>query len=159
MQIYLLRHGIAEELAASGKDADRKLTPEGRKRLTAILKRAAAGGVEPSLILSSPLVRARQTAEMAAKGLGYTREILLTNALEPGGTPEGVWDELRAHRGEPQVLLTGHEPLFSQLGAYLLGAPTLEIDFKKGALLRVDCESLGARPRGALKWLLVPRLS
>ena len=159
MQIYLLRHGIAEEVAASGKDADRRLTVEGRKRLGALLKRAAAGGVEPSLILSSPLVRARQTAEMAAKALGYSREIVVTTALEPGGTPEEVWTELRTWRGETQVLLAGHEPLFSQLGAFLLGTPGLEIDFKKGALMRVDCGSLGPRPRGALKWFLLPKLS
>ncbi len=159
MQIYLLRHGIAEDLAPGGKDADRRLTPEGRKRLGAILKRAAAAGVEPTLILSSPLVRARQTAEMAAKALGCTNQILLTKVLEPGGSPEQVWDELRTHRGEVQVLLAGHEPLFSQLAAFLLGAPTLEIDFKKGALLRVDCETMGPRPRGTLKWLLSPRLA
>jgi phosphohistidine phosphatase len=159
MQIYLLRHGIAEEVAASGKDADRSLTPEGRKRLAAVLKRAAAAGVEPSLVLSSPLVRARQTAEMAAKALNYAREIVLTAVLEPDGTPQLVWDELRTHRGETQVLLAGHEPLFSQMGAYLLNTPALEIDFKKGSLLRVDCESLGPQPRGVLKWFLTPRLA
>ncbi|NWF84891.1 MAG: phosphohistidine phosphatase SixA [Bryobacteraceae bacterium] len=159
MQIYLLRHGIAEETSASGKDADRRLTPEGRKRLAAVLKKAGSAGVEPSLILTSPLVRARQTAEMAAKALKCPRAPLLSEALAPGGEPEQVWEELRLHRGEAQVLLAGHEPLFSRLAAFLLNAPTLEVDFKKGALLRVDCESLGPRPRGTLRWFLAPKLS
>lgn len=159
MQIYLLRHGIAEEAAPSGKDADRKLTPEGIKRLGSVLKRAASAGVEPTLILSSPLERARQTADLAAKSLKYQKEVLLTNVLAPDGTPEQVWEEVRVHREESQLLLTGHEPLFSQLAAYLLNSPTLEVDFKKGALLRVDCEAMGTRPRGVLKWLLSPKLA
>lgn len=159
MQIYLLRHGIAEDTSPSGRDADRRLTPEGKKKLTAVLKNAAAAGVKPSLILSSPLIRARQTAELAAKGLGCREQILITAALEPGGDPEQAWSEIRLHRDEPQLLLAGHEPLFGRLAAYLLNAPTLEIDFKKGALLRIDCESLGPRPRGVLRWLLAPRLA
>ncbi len=159
MQIYLLRHGIAEDTSSTGRDADRRLTPEGKKKLAAVLKSAAAAGVKPSLILTSPLVRAKQTAELAAKALGCKEEILITSTLEPGGDPEQVWAEIRLHRDAPQVLLAGHEPLFSRLGAFLLNAPALEIDFKKGALLRVDCESLGPRPRGVLKWLLAPRLA
>jgi phosphohistidine phosphatase len=159
MQIYLLRHGIAEDVSASGRDADRQLTAEGRKRLASILKRAAGAGVEPSLILSSPLIRARQTAEIAAKTLGGTHQIVQTKVLEPGGEPELVWEELRARRAEPRVLLCGHEPLFGRLAAYLLSSAALEIDFKKGALLRIDCESLGPRPRGTLKWFLPPKLA
>jgi len=159
MQIYLLRHGIAEDTSSSGRDADRRLTAEGKKKLTAVLKNAAAAGVKPSLILTSPLIRAKQTAELAAKALGCKEEILITSALEPGGEAEQVWAEIRLHRDASQLLLAGHEPLFSHLGAYLLNAPALEIDFKKGALLRVDCESLGPRPRGVLKWLLAPRLA
>jgi len=159
MQIYLLRHGIAEDYSPTGKDADRRLTADGKRKLAAVLKLASAAGVKPSLILSSPLVRARQTAEMAAKELNCKEEILETRTLEPGGDPEEVWAEIRLYRDKPQLLLAGHEPLFSRLGAFLLNAPALEIDFKKGALLRVDCESLGPRPRGILKWFLAPRLA
>lgn len=159
MQIYLLRHGIAEDISSTGRDADRRLTAEGKKKLAAVLKNAAAAGVKPSLILTSPLVRAKQTAEIAAKALGCREEILTTSVLEPGADPEQAWGEIRLHRDAAQLLLAGHEPLFSRLGAYLLNAPTLEIDFKKGALLRIDCDSLGPRPRGVLKWLLAPRLA
>lgn len=159
MQIYLLRHGIAEEVSANGVDHDRQLTPDGRRRLASVFRRAAAAGVDPSVILTSPLIRARQTADLAAKALGGKAEIVETRVIEPGGDPELVWNEIRLYRTEAQLLLCGHQPLFSRLGAYLLDAPSLDIDFKKGALLRVDCESLGPRPRGALKWFLVPKLA
>lgn len=158
MQILLLRHGIAADTSPSGRDADRALTSEGARRLKLVLERAKCAGVAPTVILSSPYRRARETAEFAARVLGYGKQILQTPALEPGGRPEQVWEELRALRGEDQVLLAGHEPLFSALTAYLLNAPTLAVDFKKGALVRVDMPSLGAAPRGVLRWMLTPRL-
>lgn len=158
MQILLLRHGIAADRAPSGRDADRALTAEGAKKLRLVLAVARTGGAAPSLILSSPYRRAWETAEIAASVLGYTKEIVQCAALTPGGDPEAVWQELRGHRDEEQILLAGHEPLFSTLTAYLLDAPTLALDFKKGALVRVDTQSFGASPRCELRWMLTPRL-
>jgi phosphohistidine phosphatase len=90
--------------------------------------------VEPSLILTSPYRRAMETAELAAQVLGYKGELLKTNVLVPSGRSETVWDELRLHKEESQVMLTGHDPLFTTLAGYLLHCPNLEIDFKKGAI-------------------------
>jgi len=159
MQIYLLRHGIAEDGRPGQRDGERALTDEGGKKLRAVLKRAREAGVEPSLIITSPYRRAVETAEIAASVLGYKGELLRTNALEPQSTPEAVWEELRLHSEETQVLLAGHEPLFSVLAAFLLGAPPVLVDFKKGALLRVDVDSMGAQPRGVLRWFLAPKLA
>ena len=159
MEIYLLRHGIAEDARNGMRDADRALTPEGSKKLRAVLQKAAAASVSPSLILASPLRRARQTAEIAANVFGYREEILTSGALEPGSSPESVWEELRLHKDEPQVLLAGHEPLFSALMAYLLEAPTLRVDFKKGALARIDGEAANASPRGVLRWMITSKLA
>jgi len=159
MQIYLLRHGIAEDGRAGQRDAERALTDEGGKKLRAVLKRARDAGTEPTLIVTSPYRRAVETAEIAASVLGYKGELLRTNALEPHSTPEAVWEELRLHGEEAQVLLAGHEPLFSALGAFLLGTPSALIDFKKGALLRVDVDSMGPQPRGVLRWFLAPKLA
>lgn len=158
MQILLLRHGIAADRAPSGRDADRELTSDGEKKLRQVLSVAKGAGAAPSLILSSPYRRAVQTAEIAASVLGYRQQILQTAALTPGGSPEAVWEELRAHKDEREVLLAGHEPLFSALAAYLLNSPSLAVDFKKGALLRVDTQSFGASPRCELRWMLTPRL-
>jgi phosphohistidine phosphatase len=159
MQIYLLRHGIAENAKPGQSDSDRQLTPEGRKKLREVLKAAKAAELKPTLIITSPYRRALETAEIAASVLGYRQDLLRTNALIPGGDPTGVWDELRIHNGESEVMLVGHEPLFSHLTAFLLDAPSLLIDFKKGALVRVDMDQFGPRPRGILRWLLPPKVA
>lgn len=159
MQIYLLRHGIAEDGKAGQKDSDRGLTAEGARKLRTALKRAKMAGVSPNLIVTSPYRRAVETAEVAAKALGYTGDLLRTKALQPDSRPETVWDEIRIHRDASQILLAGHEPLMSELAAHLLGSPTLMIDFKKGSLMRIDLDQLGARPHGILRWLLAPRLT
>lgn len=158
MQIYLLRHGIAEDLKAGGRDSDRKLTPEGKRKLRPVVRRAKEAGVHPGLILSSPYARAVETAEIAAAEFEYKGKILQTSTLVPEGHPADVWSEIRIHRDEPQLLLAGHEPLFSQLTSFLLGAPSLLVDFKKGALIRIDVEAFGHSPRGLLKWMLAPKL-
>ena len=159
MQIYLLRHGIAEEGTAGTPDAERALTPEGKKKLKEVLQLADRAGVKPSLILSSPYRRAAETADLAASVLGCPAKPVHLEALEPMGIPEAVWDEIRTHKSEPVLLLASHEPLMGRLLAYLLAAPELQTDFKKGSLARVDVESFGARPRGILKWLVTAKLA
>ena len=159
MKIYILRHGIAEDAAAGQSDSDRALTPEGRKKLRNVLRAGLEAGVEPGLILTSPLKRAVQTAQLAAEVLNYKGDLLRTEALEPGGHPRMVWDEIRVHKDEASILLAGHEPLFSSLTAYLLGCPDLQVDFKKGALACVEVDRFGAEPHGVLKWFLTPKLA
>ena len=159
MDIYILRHGIAEDQSAGESDFDRALTSEGKKKLRNVLRAAGEVGVSPSLILTSPLRRAVQTAQLAAEILDYKGELLRTNALEPGAHPRMVWEEIRVHKDESQILLAGHEPLFSALTAYLLGCPDLQVDFKKGALACVEVSRFNAEPHGALKWLLTPKLA
>jgi phosphohistidine phosphatase len=159
MELYLLRHGIADDRRPGRPDDKRALTDEGRKKLRQVLDRARAAGVAPSLILTSPYVRAVQTAQMAAEVLGYQSTLVHTGALVPGSRPEAAWLEIRDHRDEQAVLLAGHEPLLSELAAYLLGVPGLAIDFKKGALLRLDVDTDARQPRGTLQWLLTPKLA
>ena len=159
MEIYLLRHGIAEEQSATGRDADRRLTDEGRSKLRKVLELAHGAGVSPSLILTSPLRRALETAEIAARELGYEGKIVRTNALVPGGTPRDLWQELRQHREEASVLLTGHDPLFTASVAYLLGSSHHMVHFRKGALIRIDADSMGSEPRGVLEWMITPGLA
>ena len=159
MELYLLRHGIAEDHSSTGRDADRALTDEGRQKLHRVLKRAASAGVEPSLIISSPYKRALETAEIAASELGYKGEILRTGSLTPDSSPPSVWSEIREHRDESAVLLAGHEPLFSATVAWLLGSTHSMVDFRKAALVRIDIHGFGAQPQGVLQWMLTPKLS
>jgi phosphohistidine phosphatase len=159
MEIYILRHGIAEDGQAGQPDSERALTSDGRKKLRSVLRTAASAGVAPSLILTSPYKRALQTAQMAAEILDYKGELLRTKALEPTAAPKAVWEEIRVHKDEAQILLAGHEPLFSRLTAYLLGSPDLQVDFKKGAIACIELDRFPAEPHGALRWMLTPKLA
>lgn len=157
MEIYILRHGIAEEGKAGSPDAQRALTDPGREKLRAVLDRARGAGVRPSLILTSPYKRAVQTAQMAGHVLGC-HKIVESHVLQPGSTPKAVWEAICARHREPAVLLAGHEPLLGLATAYLLGVPALQVDLKKGALVRIDQDGFGGAPRGVLKWMLTPRV-
>ena len=159
MELYLLRHGVAEEGSANTPDAERALTNDGRRKLRQVLEAAAAAGLEPALILTSPLKRAIQTAEVAQNVLKYKHQLLRTKALAPGATAEQVWQEIRAHRNEPSLLLVGHNPLFSELSGYLLGSDSIQVDFKKGAILRIDLEHFPPKPKGVLRWYLTAKLA
>jgi len=157
MEIYILRHGIAEEAKAGVPDAERALTDTGREKLRAVLEQARRGGVKPSLILSSPYRRALQSAQMAGQVLGC-HKVVESESLTPGSTPKAVWDAICARRREPALLIAGHEPLLGMTIGYLLGAPALQVDLKKAALARIDQESFSGAPHGQLKWMLTPRL-
>jgi phosphohistidine phosphatase len=159
MQIYLLRHGIAEDAAPGQPDSARALTPEGKDKLHRVLKRAAKADVGPTLILSSPYKRALETAEIAAEVLAYKGKIVRTNALVPESSPFDTWEEIRSRKDEKSVLLSSHEPLMSSLAAFLLNCPPLLVDMKKAALVRIDMERSGPHPRGILKWMLTPALA
>lgn len=159
MHLFLLRHGVAEESRPGTVDAERALTSDGRKKLRHVLQAVADARVKPSLLFSSHLKRAVQTAEIAKSVLGYEGEIIQTKALAPAAAVEQVWEEVRIHKSEPSVLLVGHNPLFDSLAAFLLGTPALKVDFKKGAIMRIDVESFGVQPRGILCWYLTAKLS
>ena len=159
MEIYILRHGIAEDGQAGQPDSERALTSDGRKKLRSVLRVAASAGVAPSLILTSPYKRAVQTAQLAAEILEYKGELLRTKSLEPGSAPKAVWDEIRVHKDEERILLAGHEPLFSRLTAYLLASPNLQVDFKKGAIACVEIDRFPAEPHGVLRWMLTSKLA
>lgn len=159
MEVYLLRHGIAEERGGSIADRSRALTPQGRRKLESVLRRARKAKVSPTLILSSPFRRAFQSAEVAAELLGYHGTITKTAALQPGSSAEAVWREVSKHASEPAILLCGHEPLLGEVFSYLLGADWALVDLRKGALGRIDVEPAAGKPRGRLRWLLTAGVS
>src|ERR1039458_547583 len=130
MQIYLLRHGIAEDPQPGRPDSERALTSEGRDKLRRVLKRARTADLDPGLILSSPYRRALETAAIAAEVLAYKGEIVRTRALVPEADPADAWEEIRNRPKERAILLASHEPLMSSLGAFLLNSPALQIDMK-----------------------------
>lgn len=159
MEIYILRHGLAADAQGGMRDADRPLTPEGAKKLQPVLRRARAIDVRPAVILTSPYRRARETAEVAAEALRSESKLVECKALTPESAPERVWDEIRIHKSDEQIMIVGHEPLLSSVYAYLLGAALAQIDVKKGSLGRVDVDHYTGQPRGVLRWLIHPKLA
>jgi phosphohistidine phosphatase len=159
MEIYILRHGIAEDPAPGTSDRDRNLTAEGRRRLREVLVTARAAGLAPGVLLTSPYRRAVQTAQLAAEVLGFTSELVTTSALVPGADPIALWDEIRAWRDSRQLLLSTHEPLAGITLGWLLGCPQLLVEFKKAAIARVDVDRFGPAPHGVLRWFLTPKLA
>jgi phosphohistidine phosphatase len=146
MQIYILRHGVAEDAAPGQSDAGRRLTDKGKSKLRTILARAREGGVSPDVILTSPLVRARETAVIAKEELGFEGELI------------EVWEEIRSdYKDAAQILLVGHDPLFSDFVCFLTGAPAGRITMKKGAIALVEVEGPAPAPRGTLIWLLTAK--
>ncbi|MEX2264812.1 MAG: histidine phosphatase family protein [Bryobacteraceae bacterium] len=159
MDIYILRHGLAEDPAPGMGDAGRRLVPEGKEKLREVMRLAKNAGVAPAVVLTSPYRRALETAQIAAEILEFQDDLIQTPSLLPASTPEAVWDEIRVHRAAAQVLLVGHEPLLGQLIAHLLAVPALRVDVKKASLTRIDVESFGPRPAGILRWLVTARLA
>ncbi len=158
LELYILRHGIAEDGEAGQPDSARKLTKEGRDKLALVIERAKAAGVRPSVILTSPYVRAVETAQIAAGILGCD-SVIETAALTPDSSPEAVWDEIRLHSGENAILLAGHEPLLGETIRFCVGVSRPVVDFKKGALAFLSLPEVTRRPAGLLVWLLTPKLS
>jgi len=153
-EIYLVRHAIAEERASSGRDADRALTRSGREKMQKAARGLARLEVAPSLILSSPLVRARETAEIVAQELGGL-EVEEEGTLAPGIDHGGVARLLgrRLHGGG--VMVVGHEPDMSELLSYLVsGTLEVRIRFRKGAVACLTTDGPPVESNAVLEWMM-----
>ena len=161
MNLYLLRHGIAVDPGAPGyeNDSERPLLPKGERRL-----RSAAAAMEKlelsfDLILSSPLTRARQTAEIVAVELKLRKRLELSDDLAPGGSFKALVQKLNGFEPAPEnVLLVGHEPGLSRLISLLVsgGADAAAIEMKKGGLCKLEAGELRHGRCAQIAWLLTP---
>lgn len=153
MDLWILRHAVAEDRSSSGRDEDRELTGEGIRRARDVGKGLAL--LEPGIarVVTSPYRRARQTAEAAAAGLDLSDAISESGALEPDRDPEEILREIGSD-GE-DVLVVGHQPHLGALLGLLVGGPGVEIPLKKAAVARV---SLTGRWSGTLRAYLPARV-
>jgi phosphohistidine phosphatase len=157
-ELYLIRHGIAEERGeAWPDDTKRPLTDRGIARLKKEARGLALLGVTFDVILTSPLVRARQTADAIAGALEARPPIVTIESLSPGGTFQAVLSDLEKHSRRSRIALVGHEPGLGELAARLTGARH-PIEFKKGAVCRIDFETLPPAGPGALRWFTTPKI-
>ncbi len=153
MRLYFFRHGIAEEADVDRPDQLRQLTREGINRTKATARVMLAAGVKPRRLFSSPLARARQTADIVAQILDV--KVTVRRALAPGFDLDAVSALIAGLRSTDEVMFIGHEPDFSTVISQIIGGG--EIIMKKGGVARVDIGA-ASPPRGALVWLLAPRL-
>ncbi|MEZ5294156.1 MAG: phosphohistidine phosphatase SixA [Vicinamibacterales bacterium] len=160
-ELYLVRHGVA---ALRGPDypddAARPLTPEGAERFRLVVQGLRALGVSVDVVLASPYERARETAEILCAGLRPKPKLLLTPALEPGRKPAEAFAAIEqaaaSGRRSSRFALVGHEPDLGELAARLLGAKGA-VEFKKGAVCRIDVARAMPTGPGTLRWFLPPR--
>jgi phosphohistidine phosphatase len=158
IELYLIRHGVAEERGEEWPDdSKRPLSPEGIAKLRKIARGLTRLHVKIDLIVASPLVRTRQTAELVAAGLDPHPHIVTADALAPGGSTAAVLTELERHAKRGSIALVGHEPGIGELAAKLIGARR-PIGFKKGAICRIDVEALPSSGPGDLRWFLTPKI-
>jgi phosphohistidine phosphatase len=157
MEIYILRHGIAVERGTPGykRDADRPLTREGEEKMQQIAEAMLAMDLKFDLILSSPYVRAQQTAQIVAEELDEV--VTFTDFLVPDGNTVELLREINDHKPQ-RVLLVGHEPGLSRLISFLIsGESDAMIELKKGALCKLTTDKLTFGQCAVLNWLLTPR--
>ena len=160
MELFILRHAIAVPHGTRGyeRDGERPLTPKGEKRMKQIAEVLRALDLSFDLLLSSPLTRARQTAEIVARAFDAKTKLKFTEHLAVGGDPRALVDEVAATYGSfERVMLVGHEPYLSDLIAVLLsGEATLSITMKKGGLCKLTVDALHYGRCATLEWLLTP---
>ena len=156
--LLLIRHAIAEPRGdAWPDDAARPLSARGRARLHEIAGRLQALHETASLILTSPLLRAAQTAEILAQAWTPAPEICSIEALAPGHAPADMSAALRVARGHACVAAVGHEPELGAWAAWLIGARG-PLPFKKGGAARIEVPAWPPSQDGQLVWLATPRM-
>jgi phosphohistidine phosphatase len=157
-EIYLIRHGLAEARGeAWPDDTKRPLTERGSAHLRRSARGLARLGVSWDVVLTSPLVRARQTAEMVASVFEPRPHIVAIESLAPGGTYQAVLADLEKQSRRSSIALVGHEPDIGELASRLAGSRQ-PIAFKKGAVCRIDVDTLPPDGPGTLRWFLTPKI-
>ena len=158
LELYLIRHGVAAERGDDfPDDSKRPLTNAGISRLRKEAKALDALDVAFDHIISSPLVRTKQTADVFAELLKSKPSVSQSDALAPAGTSTAVIQELAKHMRKGRIALVGHEPNLGELAGRLIGA-RMPLEFKKGGICRIDFEVFPPKGIGQLRWFVTPRM-
>lgn len=156
MKVYFLRHGLAGDPAQwEGDDFERPLTEEGRERMAREAKALAKLDLDLDAIITSPLVRANQTAEIVADKSKLHNRLKKDERLSPGFDAEQLRLILQEYQDAGAIMLVGHEPDFSATVGHIAGGA--KMDLKKGGLACVDLPDVASLD-GVLLWLVPPKL-
>jgi phosphohistidine phosphatase len=157
-----MRHGIALPIddPTVAHDADRPLSNKGIKRMAKAAKGVRRLNIPFDCLLTSPLLRARQTAEIVTSALGREAHLEVISGLAPESTVEILLFGLARYQNREHIMLVGHEPLLSQTAAHLLSGrqpANLNLSFKKGSLCRIEIDGLSVIGQAKLHWLLTSK--
>jgi phosphohistidine phosphatase len=160
MKLYIVRHGIAidREDPKCPSDPERYLTEEGVEKTKQVAKGLAALGASADLLLSSPYIRAMQTAEIFASELDYAKQkIRRTDLLLPGAEPSLLFRELARDKQASSIFLFGHAPQLDDIIAMALGSKRHLTSLKKAGAALIELKRLSP-PIAELVWLATPKL-
>lgn len=162
MNLYLLRHGIAvtRDDPTIESDGERPLTTKGIKRMRKVARGLRRLDVSFSGVLTSPLIRARQTADIVAEVLGLQSHVEEISGLTPESSVDRLLFGLVRFQDRDPLLLVGHEPLLSDAASFLLAGkkgPEFRVELKKGGLCRIEIDGIPPANPGILHWLLTPK--
>lgn len=159
VSLYLVRHAIAFERDSDKwpDDGKRPLTHKGIARMREVVDGLVELNVELDLVVTSPLVRAKQTADVMLAGLPDAPDLVVSEAMSPNGSPAAVAELLAHHTKLKSIALVGHEPSLGELGAWLIGAKN-PLPFKKGGVACIEMPTLPVVGPGQLIWLATPRM-
>lgn len=156
-QLYVIRHAVAEDLAADGGDRGRRLTKKGRRKFARLVRRLRAAGMEVDLIATSPLVRTRETAEILAAELPTRPPVEVVDALAPGSDWQALV-EWTIRQDAERVAWVGHAPCVGRLVALTIGDGSAAIRMQKGAVAAIRLDDGPGQP-GELEWLVTTDLA
>jgi phosphohistidine phosphatase len=155
MELYVLRHGEAgARLEIMARDSGRSLTAAGRDEVQLIAKRISSLKLKFDHIVTSPLVRARETAEVVART--QKSKVEEWDELKPEGDRQAFYRRLSKLKADSSVLVVGHEPYLSTMICDMIGAPGGRMLLKKAGLARVRVGTFTPKVSGELRWLLSP---
>ena len=161
MILYIIRHAWAGPYGDPDwpDDSQRPLTTEGSQRFSQVVRTLSDRGFAPQLVATSPLVRCRQTAEIAASRTAHAADVVELQALMPGSDlAEALAWTVDAADGLEQVAWVGHAPDVGNLTGALLGDATAAIRFAKGAVAAISFEGPPEPGEGELRWLATAKL-
>jgi phosphohistidine phosphatase len=158
MDLFILRHGKAGKSSGEPDDDTRALTRKGKEEIKRVAQWMKAKKFRFDIIATSPLQRARETAEIVAAVLGQKDRLAHWNDLAPGGDPDTVCYNASQQGTDAAVLIVGHEPGLSMLISKIVwGDGNGSIVVSKGGLAKIRNFSFDTRPSGDLQWLLTPK--
>jgi phosphohistidine phosphatase len=156
--LYLVRHAVAAERGDEWPDdSKRPLTERGIARFREGLDGLLEMDVAIDEVFTSPLVRAKQTADLLVAALDPRPSLKTLDALAPGNSPASVMTQLAKAAKRRRIALVGHEPDLGELAAHLIGAQR-PLPFKKGGICRIDLEGLSSKRAGSLIWFVPPKV-